>query len=228
MAKRPIFLPVQKSDFLSESVFVDFFWHPGLSKQQKQKSIQSLHDSAAMSHGIKRILEISSKSPTDLGVQLSAFNLKLKVDGVCAPVEVLFQGSKIFSSGGPFTDLYSKESIEAKKDRRLKESGDLVGFRFDNRDWPLAPQTVFYDWLYISALRQHPELAKQLMTYDGFSDIEFNPDKSINCQAASAALYKSLVDHKLIDKALSSPEEFIELHASQPSKGPSIQNQLFE
>lgn len=100
---------------------------------------------------------------------------------------------------GPYTDMYLKTSREAKQDERLKESGPLLGFRYGDFDWPLNPQTAFYDWLYLSALRQNPILAQQLLVYDGFSDIEFNPDKSINCQAASAALYKAFVERHLLD-----------------------------
>jgi hypothetical protein len=65
------------------------------------------------------------------------------------------------------------------------------------------------------------------LEYDGFSDIEFNPEKSINCQAASAALYKSLTERGLIDVALSSPDEFIKIHESQKKKGVPIQDGLF-
>jgi len=35
----------------------------------------------------------------------------------------------------------------------------------------------------VKALSQHPELAAEASSYAGFSDIEFNPKKSINCQA---------------------------------------------
>ncbi|MBQ9782472.1 MAG: hypothetical protein IJW26_04765 [Clostridia bacterium] len=29
--------------------------------------------------------------------------------------------------------------------------------------WPLNPQTMFYDWIYIKALMQHEELAKEIL-----------------------------------------------------------------
>ena len=174
------------------------------------------------------ILEISSKSENTLGVSLSAFNLMFKTpSGTLASVEVLFQGSKVFSHGGPYSDIYQKTSREAKKDERLKTSGQLIAFRYGESDWPLYPQTVFYDWLYVSALKQNTKLADQLMEYDGFSDIEFNPQKSINCQAAAAALYKALVTRGLLNIALSSQEEFIKIHSSQKSKPVPVQEGLF-
>ena len=213
---------------LVTAIPVEFVWHPGMSKSQKQRSIRSLHEAAAQTKGIRRILEISGKSEDETGVLLSAFNLRVQlIDDVIASVEALFQGSKVFSNGGPFTDIYLKDSREAKKDERVRASGQLIGFRCDNRDWPLYPQTVFYDWLYVSALRQNPILAAKILEYDGFSDIEFNPQKSINCQAASAALYKALVVRGLFDAAMSSPEEFIRIHANHKKNDVPVQGELF-
>lgn len=227
MAKRPVFVPKLNGDLMVVAMPIEFTWHSGMAKSQKQKSIRSLHEAVKLSRGLENILEISSKSEDKLGVQLSAFSLMLKTpNGFRAPVEVLFQGSKIFTNGGPYTDIYQKDSREAKKDERLKTSGKLIMFRYEGFDWPLNPQTVFYDWLYLSALQQNPCLAQQLKKYDGFSDIEFNPEKSINCQAASAALYKSLVERKLLDLALSSPEDFIEVCRGKKKKSAPDQEVL--
>jgi hypothetical protein len=227
MAKRPVYIPTSNGPSMVEVLQVDFTWHPGMSKTQKQRSIRSLHE-AANKRGVNKILEISSKSEEELGVRLSAFNLRIKrQDGSRPSVESLFQGSKVFSEGGPFTDMYLMDSRDAKKDERLKLCGKLVAFRYDSRDWPLFPRTAFYDWLYISALQQNSNLSMQLMEYDGFTDIEFNPEKSLNCQAASAALYKSLVNRRLIEAALSSPEEFIRVHAELKINSEHTQDRLF-
>jgi hypothetical protein len=118
MAKRPIFIPKASGPLLVVAMPIEFVWHPGMSKSQKQKSVRSLHDAAKQTRGIEKILEISSKSEDDLGVRLSAFDLLLTTNGFSASVEVLFQGSKVFSKGGPFTDIYRKTSREAKKDER--------------------------------------------------------------------------------------------------------------
>jgi len=228
MANRPVFVPSSIGTLMVVPMPIEFFWHPGMSKSQKQKSIRSLHAAAKQTRGIEKILEISSKSETEAGVRLSAFNLFLKMpNGVQGAVEVLFQGSKVFSRGGPYTDIYKKTSREAKKDERLGDSGHLVAFRCGNFDWPLNPQTAFYDWLYLSALRQNASLAQKLLEYDGFSDIEFNPAKSINCQAASAALYKALVERELLELALSSPDEFIRIHEGQKKRPVPVQEGLF-
>jgi len=144
---------------------------------------------------------------------MSAFHMKVEVHG-CGriPLELAFQGSKVFAHGGPYTDLYQKgdrEIGEAKRDPRLKESGPLVGFRFNGVDFPLEPKTAFYDWLYCSFLFEYKDWALKLYSYAGFTDIEFNPNRSINCQARSAALFLSLMKRGELDEALRSPSNFI-------------------
>lgn len=57
---------------------------------------------------------------------------------------------------------------------------------------PLNPKTIFYDWLYINAALENPLLAAERLKYNAFTDIEFNPEKSINCQAKAAALFVAL------------------------------------
>ena len=96
--------------------------------------------------------------------------------------------------------MYEVTPREAKKDSRLKGSGMLRAFRFDGRDYPLIPRTAFYNWLYVNALLEHPELGEGLMEYDAFTDIEFNPEKSINCQAEAAALFVALARRGLLEE----------------------------
>lgn len=214
MARRPIFIPVSAGSFVEERM-VDFTWHAGFAVSQQQKSIRSLH-AAADKLGIAPMLDISSKSMEELGVQLSAFNLMLKgKNGNTLSVECAFQGSKVFERGGPYTDLYKRTSREAKTDERIKSSGALIGFNFMDEEWPLQPITAFYDWLYLSALEQNSEFSKQLLRYQAFSDIAFNPEKSWNCQARSAALYVALQQRELLNEALSDQEAFISMVSSK-------------
>ena len=62
------------------------------------------------------------------------------------------------------------------------------------------------------AMSVRVKLAAAVETYDAFTDIEFNPEKSLNCQAAAAALYRSLVHAGRLDEALSSQEAFLRIH----------------
>jgi len=182
-----------------------------MAVSQKQRSVDSLHAAALKLPSISKVLEVSSKSREDLGVALSAFNLTFTTvkHNRTLSVECAYQGSKVFEQGGPFVDIFGMTSREAKKDERLRSSGRLTGFRFFGTDWGLEPQTAFYDWLYINALKKQPCMTEQLLEYSAFTDIEFNPERSINCQAYSVALYISLHKRCLLEEATSSKEAFL-------------------
>ena len=221
MANRPVYLPGLKGSALVVPVDVEFKWVAGMAVSQKQKSIRSLHESAAQ-RNISKVLEISSKSENSLGVKLSAFNLQITTtSGLKISVENAFQASKVFQHGGPYLDLLQSTPREAKKDQRLSTSGDLIEFRLEGQNWPTRPLTAFYDWLYLSALQQSPMLAEQLLAFDGFTDIEFNPERSLNCQAASAALFVALSRRGELEAATTNRDAFIErLKASTSTPRP--------
>lgn len=213
MASRPVFLSIENKPFV-EAIDTEFEYHSGFSLGQKRKSISSLHENFLRNHEDEKILEISSKSDNlQLGVKLSAFNLMLNVDGKQCYVESAFQSSKFFENGGPYTDLLFLNSRDAKSDPRLRESGRLKCFLFKDEIFPLTPETFFYDWLYITALKSQPDLCQELIAggYTAFTDIEFNPKKSINCQARSVAVYLGLVRTGLLKKALESSKAFREI-----------------
>ena len=197
MAKRPIFIPSKKSDEFVNQEEIDFSWSAGFAVSQKQKSIESLHKQVNKKLSLKNLLEISTKSNEEVGKNASAFNLKFSWKNIkSCSIECFYQGSKIFKNGGPFTDLYEKDSMEAKKDKRIKNSGDLIGFSFFGENWEI--DFDFYTWIYLVGLNHNKNVAKELLNYDAFTDIEFNPKKSFNCQAYSAAFYVSLVKNKKI------------------------------
>jgi len=190
VASRPVFVPVLQGPPFVRDVMVEFEWHPGLSLAQRQRSVLSLHTAASAEHGLESILEISTRSMSPLGRSLSAFELRLTTpSGTSTCVEAAFQGSKVFVEGGPFTDLYGLDGGRAKKDPRLVTSGDLTGFRYCDVDWPLNPVHGFYEWLYITGLRESKVELDDLAAFGGFTDIEFNPLKSWNCQARAVARY---------------------------------------
>ncbi len=199
VATRPVFTPSTSGKLLVWTHHVDFEWFPGMAKVQAQKSIASLHQNAMRQIGVDKVLEISSKSLDELGVALSAFNLMIRTPkGREYSLECAYQSAKVFERGGPFLDLREMRSIDAKRDPRLLQHGRLTKFTIYGCDWDLQPRTAFYDWLYINALHKHPELAKQVLEYRAFSDIAFNPERSINCQAYAAALYVSLHHRELL------------------------------
>lgn len=209
MANRPIFTPNFSGFPFVETVDIEFKWYSGFAKSQMQKTIVSLHE-AAEKQGIAPILEISRKSASRLGVSLSAFILTLETPrGQKMSVECAYQGSKVFENGGPYHDLYSVSSRSAKTDERLRNSGELIAFNFCGEDFPIEPKTVFYDWLYITALCQKKkDLMQQLESFLGFSDIVFNPNRSLNCQARAAALFVSLSKNGLIDEQIFEDKDY--------------------
>lgn len=212
MANRPIFvINNNKKDFFKE-VNIDFTFYSGFSVTQKAKSIQSLHENAKK-EGYEKILEVSTKSDNKLGWQLSAFNLMVDFDNdKKISLECAFQGSKVFENNIQYKDLYFVESIKAKKDERLRKSGNIIGFEFEGDFWLNEPKTAFYDYLYIKTLyNDYKDIMNELIKYDAFSDIEFNPKKSINCQAKTCAILVSLFKLDLLDKAVSSKNNFIDI-----------------
>ena len=133
--------------------------------------------------------------------------------GLLASVESFYQGSKVFETGGPFIDLYKESSLNAKKDQRLKSSGDLTGFVFQSSEWGIDEH--FYDWLYLNALIQNTEIAEKIIEYDAFTDIEFNPKRSFNCQAYTAALFKAATNRNIDLCEIKNPSRFKELFPTE-------------
>lgn len=214
MANRPVYL-IEQDEVVKKDV--EFTWYPGFSLSQKQKSVNSHHNEATKLLKIspENILEISTKSKHSIGKKLSAFNLRLLVNENYYPLESVFQSSKTFEYGGPYEDILFLDPISAKKDNRLNNSGRLVSFRFLDEKWSKEPKTLFYDWLYINSVYANPELHREIIKYKAFTDIEFNPKISYNCQAKSAALYVSLHNKGMLDKVVSDRELYVNLFSKQ-------------
>lgn len=232
MAERPVFTSVKSGDQLVRENSVSFHWNPGMAPSQKVKNIKALHESANVS-GLSPILEISSKSDNKVGLQLSAFNLLIFTDdNYQIPLESAFQGSKVFENGGPYEDLYGQSGRTIKKDPRLTDSGKLIRFAFQGDEWELEPKTAFYDWLYLKAVLSNLDLLNAFLSanFMGYTDIEFNPKKSVNCQARSCALLTSLSERDILDEVMSDRQLFIELlskdAAFQPHSRQAVQKKF--
>ena len=206
MAERPVFY-VHNGIVVSK--MYSFEWFPGFSISQKQKSIESLHDAIRRIDAAARPLEVSTKSRESLGIKLSAFNLKLNQ----YTLENIFQSAKVFENGGPYLDLLEVSPKEAKRDERLKNSGTLRAFRYQDEEFPLIPKTVFYDYIYFAAVKESltEDEIKTVSGYNYFTDIEFNPVKSINTQAKTAAMVKLILDEYGFLPNFTK-EEFIQYH----------------
>ena len=200
MAQRPVFIPDFSGQKLFQQQVIEFKWANGFAEIQKKKSIASLHD-AAKKKGLKNILEISSKSDEEIGRRLSAFNLKYQINEKAFSLESVYQGSKVFENDGPFTQIFSHKPREAKKFVKNLNSGNLKEYNLQGFAYPLSPPNAFYDWLYIRSLADHAEWIQQNVQFEAFTDIEFNPEKQINCQARAFAVFLSLLKKGELSKA---------------------------
>ena len=211
MSTRPCYRPLDKFVGYRTVESAPFIWAGGFAFSQKQKNVVALHDAIHRIDPAAKVLEISSKSLQPLGVSLSAFNLKFRHGGAECSVESVFQASKVFDGGvGPFPELYSHDSREVRHHVQDVSAGHrLLAFELDGVRWELEPKTAFFFRLYIQALLANPELAEEVKGFDAFTDIEFNPKRQVNCQAAAAAFYVSLCKTGKLEEAMSSREAFV-------------------
>ena len=224
MAKRICFISTPYEYQIYKEIEVEFEYFNGFAVSQKQKSIRSLHENVNKMDKSLEILEVSTKSTNPTGVALSAFNLKfyeINTDKEY-PLENIFQSSKVFERGGPYRDLLNVHPKDAKRDERLKSSGNLIHFNYNGTIWEKEPKTMFYDWIYMSSLYRNESLSKKILEYNAFTDIEFNQEKSINCQARSAAIFVSLCKLGKLEKVLNNKEELKRIY----SKGGNDNTQM--
>ena len=211
--KRPVFMPRVNSDNLVKTDMVRFERHVGFASRQKKKSINDMHQVIRKKYGFNHVLELSSKSGNKLSFLISPLSLKLTNENGGEPysVENAFQSSMVFEDGGPYTDLLSAPPRQAKKDERLITSGELIGYNYFGMEWSVEPLTTFYDWLYVNALKQNPQLHEEVMQYQAFTDMEFNPKKSIHSSAYALAMFVALHKRELLD-IIEDPTVFFNLY----------------
>ena len=122
-----------------------------------------------------RVLEISTRSPDELGRALSAMRLR-PASGGSATIEAAYQGAKDYGEGPSRTISAMASGFDAKRASKTRQDAakgeGLVGFTYQGKTWPAETLTDFYDWLWTtSALISDPGVANKLKEYDGFSDM---------------------------------------------------------
>lgn len=189
MAVRPIFISTGdiEKPFITKDI--SFNWIKGMSYSQKCKRRDSLALEISKLYDIKRWLEISTKSDKEIGVKLSALNLLLNTSTGTDSVENIYQNSKVF------------------------EDNKIVNFKYNDCVFENEPTGMFYDYIYMYAILQNHDLIKDFTCYDYFSDIEFNPKKSINTQARAAAIFKTLYVNRSLG-IIKDQEKFKEYYKS--------------
>lgn len=203
MATRPAWT-IRNNRVISESF--DFEWFSGFSISQKQRSISALHNEIiAQTKGTP--LEISTKSIYQLGYDLSAFSLTLEGK----TLENIYQSSKVYENGGPYLDLLLVKPGSAKRDPRHQSSGAFKGYQYKDMFWAAELKTAFYDYIYTQAVLEKFGANVNFGKFNWFTDIEFNPKKSINCQARAITLYKLLQERRFLS-VCSDPNAWLRLH----------------
>lgn len=193
MSSRAVFFVKEERPYYFRRM-IEFDYVPGLAPSQKKKNVENLFRAVESKFPQAKLLEISTKSLDPSGEALSPFNLMLRLPSLKKdfPIENIFQASKVFEHGGPYVDLLGRTPLEAKRDERLKTSGEVVHFLLENKKYPTNPSTAFYTWLYFLAIRSQPLLAKRLLAFDAFSDIENAKDPKGGNQAMACCMYVSM------------------------------------
>ena len=171
MAVRPVYIPKNSAPFY-DIVNIEFKWNGGFAVSQKQKNIKAIHDGFKLIYPEANPLEISSKSLIQTGVELSAFNLMKYVPELkkSFPIENVYQAGKVFENGCQYTDLMLVSPKDAKRDERLKNSGKLTMFRFSGQNFPLIPESLFYNYIYMMSGSKVPDFD----TYELFRATHFH------------------------------------------------------
>ena len=196
----------KESTIIEKEYFYDYYG--GFSLAQKKRMIEAFHKKIRLDNPNSKPIECTTKSDSEFGFKLSAFNLKLTLaDGNKYPVECVYQASKVDMNGSNNPDWLAIHPREAKEN--AKALGPLKCFRLDGVEFPLFTNdcgSIFYDYIYIKALSENPDVAKELLNYDCFTDILA---KSINgkpqgfaCVARACALYKIVVANADLDNVL--------------------------
>lgn len=216
MAQRPAFSlsPVSSTCHPIQVTYYDFGWSPGMSAAQKRKNVVALHASIRERIPHANPLEVSTKSTLPIGIALSAFNLAVVKNGQPFRVESLYQGSKVFRDGsGPFQDLYGQSPKSVRAAIKPHASSPLMHFAWGMTHWPLEPKLAFYTWLYCTALHhiQNRSLADKLLRegFTHFTDIEYNPGRTLNSQSFAVAYYVHLIQSGKADGVLADRESFL-------------------
>lgn len=158
------------------------------------------------------ILEVSPYGNA-VGKACTPWHLKMKADnGEEYPVAALYEAAKIFEDGGPYEDLRSKRPDEIFGDQRLRDAGSLMGFHFENEAFTTSPRHKFFDYLYIRALRDREDLHEALLKAEILTDVTYQMSRMYLSPARSVSYFISLYREGLLDKVLSSSEEFDHLY----------------
>lgn len=211
MAQKSVYITKNKYPYFEE-IGVNCTWFGGFAQIQKTKCIISVHENFKAAYPDYPICEISHASPVQMGKDLSAMSLKKYVpseQSYCC-MESVFQSSRIYTNPetgetiGPFKEYLHLDGKSCKK--KVKElSNGWHSYTYDFEDI-LCPApdfhiSLFYDWIYISALLEEAnEPVRKALLDSGYSAFTDLATSSLNSQARSCAIFMSLAELGLLDQ----------------------------
>lgn len=212
MAKRLYFIPKRSFQGLIVEKIVDFTEVRGDKESSVVKTMENMHHVIRANETGGKILEVSPYG-SNIGQMLTPWQLTLKTkSGVSYPVAAIYESSKVFERGGPYEDLKDKNQDELQKDERLTQSGDLMGYHFEEEAFTTTPRHKFFDYLYIRALKDREDLQEELLKADIVTDVTYQMNAMHLSPARSVSYFISLYRENLLDKVLSSSEEFDKMY----------------
>lgn len=215
MAVRKVYLSLAEYPYAKE-ISVTFPWSNGSKHQNIQAILDTFHDV----YPEVPALEVSLASSQPEGVAAAAMKLPLHLEelGQDVPVGIVYEASKVFENGGPYTDLLQCSRQKVQKDARLQQSGRCTGYRLEGAEFSAEPHPyAFFNWLYGCALRQAPEKAEGVLKFGAFSDLNLGSSKmDRNSPARAAAVYAGLAAAGKL-ACLDSYEAFVAETCTEPA-----------
>lgn len=208
MAKRLYFIPRASYRGLLVEKTIHYPEVRGERKDTLKKSLETMHHRILAKESGGRLLEVSPYG-SNLGKKLTPWTLTLNLkSGESFPVAAILESAKVFERGGPYEDLAEKDQDVLLSDTRLTESGRLLGYHFEGEAFTLNPRHKFFDYLYIRALSQKPELFEDLLQVDILTDITYQMHSMYLSPARAVGYFISLLRLGILEEILQSDEKF--------------------
>lgn len=200
---------MQKQVFVSDDDSLSIRYDVQVPDMDKYQLVHFLHERFLSVYPDCEILEVSTRGDKDEGKALSAFNLcyTLKKSQRKISVESAYQGSKVFTDGSYYPELFDVNPYKAKMDKRLW--GKQIAYHiFYGQRFDLYPPTLFYNWLYLKTLQQNPQVWDTIKEYNAYTDTAGDMKRSLCCQARSCAIAHSLFKLNSFEEALENLDNF--------------------
>ncbi|MBR4636660.1 MAG: hypothetical protein IKO51_09935 [Clostridia bacterium] len=204
MTKKPVFM-IGTGDRPVITFITETECAGSASKEQKQTSVQRLHDSFKAEHPAAKVLEISPLSQDPIGRILTDEKLTFECsDGRTMSCREAMKTA--VAEYPPEKEEPPKKAGAAKETKKKKAVPTPAAYVFAGRRIDARPPRLFFTWLFIRSLAAHRELLVSLLSYDAFSEYSYAFSRRINTPAFSAAVAVWLERNGLFDEAAKDPD----------------------